>query len=52
MIELLPAIVMLVFIYSLTRFLNSREATQRQKAYDQRETERRNKVDALYGREK
>jgi len=49
---LLPAFVMCSGIYVLTRILNIREAAQREKVHQQREDDRRKKIDALYGRKK
>ena len=49
---LLPAFVMCSGIYVRTRILNIREAAQREKVHQQREDDRRKKIDALYGRKK
>jgi len=52
MIELLPGIMILTGVYVVARILNHRETKQQQTACVKREADRRNKIDALYGRDK
>ena len=52
MAELLPGILILMGVYVVARVLNHREAKKIQAAYIKREIDRRNKIDALYGRRK
>ena len=52
MTELLPGIIILVGVYIVARVLNHREHKKAQMAYIKREVDRRNKINALYGRDK
>ena len=52
MAELWPGIIIMVGVYVTARILNHREAKKRTNEYIKREIDRRNKIDALYGRRK
>ncbi len=52
MAELWPGIIIMVGVYVTARILNHREAKRALTAEIEREIERRNKIDALYGRRK
>ena len=52
MTELLPGIIIIVCVYVVARVLNHRDHKKARLAYIKSEIDRRNKIDALYGRDK
>ena len=52
MADLLPGIFILFGVYVVARMLNHRDYVRRVRAYEEQERQRRNRIDALYGRKK